>query len=123
MGDVAGGLILTYIGGDMCGYWNFPDHKPHPRQTNVTFLCDPDAGVGAPVADDPIEQPTCSYHFVWPSAYACPLCTTDDYSTILHECDSNGEQVVSFVWNNARCHAGVPLPSSFTRSCNDNTVA
>ncbi|GJP47668.1 hypothetical protein CLOM_g6844 [Closterium sp. NIES-68] len=74
-----------------------------PRQTNITFICDPAAGHGQPeqwtaggrmAAFDPhlgypewaqregpvqaVEAAPCEFNLVWYSLFACPLCSEQD---------------------------------------------
>ncbi|CAI5463379.1 unnamed protein product [Closterium sp. Yama58-4] len=78
------------------------------RATNISFICDPDAGYGAPeawtdkgkaAAVDPNlsfpswvvrggtvlpigDENACSMEMVWYTAHACPMCTMDDYELV-----------------------------------------
>lgn len=74
-----GMINLTYSGGSP-----YNDVASTPRKTEITFLCDADAGVGKPtflteVASDHY------YGFEWRTAYACPTspmeCTAVDLKT------------------------------------------
>ncbi|GJP41998.1 hypothetical protein CLOM_g1596 [Closterium sp. NIES-68] len=94
------GLVMA-LTGDECPQTNMP------RETKVTFICDPAAGHGQPEAwtaegqeaalnpalayphyvsregaVQPIEQSDCSFGVVWYSLFACPLCTEDDYKRV-----------------------------------------
>ena len=43
-----------------------------------------------------VEEPHCSYHFVWRSAHACPLCMKEDFTRVVGECDLKGVQRASY---------------------------
>lgn len=66
-----------------------------------------------------VELPpaSCWYHFRWESLYACPLCTTDDYTAIVGEC-VNGQRQTVYTWITPRlCHDGAPLPAAAITPC------
>ncbi|KAI9543026.1 Endosome/lysosome-associated apoptosis and autophagy regulator member 2 [Dissostichus eleginoides] len=59
----------------------------------------------------------CTFHFLWESASACPLCTEDDYHRIEGAC-RGGVQETLFVWNDPKlCTKGVPLPPRSSSPC------
>jgi hypothetical protein len=96
-----------------------------PRSTTVNFLCDDQAGIGYPEpADGGIERSSnpCQYFFKWRTAYACPLCTVQDYTYYYTECKS-GFQSKVYTWKNSPkvCHDGVSLPATEQNlPCADN---
>ena len=49
--------------------------SPYARRTNITMICDPDAGIGSPraPANTSVETPplSCNYYFEWRSQHAC----------------------------------------------------
>eukprot|EP01092_Planopodium_desertum_P002911 TRINITY_DN1481_c0_g1_i5.p1 TRINITY_DN1481_c0_g1~~TRINITY_DN1481_c0_g1_i5.p1 ORF type:complete len:967 (-),score=188.51 TRINITY_DN1481_c0_g1_i5:66-2966(-) len=83
------------------------------RQTTVAFICDPSAEVGSPEAGNPLEDKnhTCYYNFIWNSLYACPLCSSRDYTFVFSPC-VGGVQSKYYYWidNPKRCHDGAALP-------------
>eukprot|EP01114_Cavostelium_apophysatum_P007372 TRINITY_DN1945_c0_g1_i2.p1 TRINITY_DN1945_c0_g1~~TRINITY_DN1945_c0_g1_i2.p1 ORF type:complete len:1604 (-),score=325.86 TRINITY_DN1945_c0_g1_i2:47-4858(-) len=110
----AEGFILSYTQGKVC--------DNGPRQTNVTFICDPNAGVGAPVGTVPVESPTCRYNFIWNSTYGCPLCSPSHFTCFtLGQC-RNGTQQQNCRWNSypKRCHDGIALPNGRQVACVEN---
>lgn len=97
------GLKMSVSGGQ-CGYGS----SAVPHVSNITFLCDVDAGAGVPSAWDAytvyslsigevpkralsLRSPTlpisrgsgkCSHEFLFYSKYACPVCTADDVEEV-----------------------------------------
>lgn len=62
-----------------------------PRRTDVTMVCDPDAGIGMPVPiaggdTAELEPRSCRYSFVWRSTHACPVCVDEDFELVRGEC-------------------------------------
>jgi len=87
--DVSQGLIVTLTEGTP-GCKSFYGTAAQPRRTNITLICDTNAGIGTPRPEfnTTVEVPvhSCQYHFIWRSLYACPLCTVEDYHTSLSQC-------------------------------------
>uniref|UniRef100_T1JC98 MRH domain-containing protein n=1 Tax=Strigamia maritima TaxID=126957 RepID=T1JC98_STRMM len=59
-----GFINLTYIGGTP-----YNDKKKTPRQSSISFLCDPDAGKGHP---EFVSEENQIYNFKWYTSLACP---------------------------------------------------
>jgi Tyrosine-protein kinase ephrin type A/B receptor-like/Cation-independent mannose-6-phosphate receptor repeat len=109
MNDLSSGLVVSYTLGDEACASAYG--APVARETNVTFHCDPLAGVGYPAPVEPVEHAPCRYQFTWVSLYACPLCTIDSYYPILSECiDGNQTRTYLPVQQPSRCHGGLALP-------------
>lgn len=110
------GFVVTFTG-DECV------NMDRQRELNITFVCDPNAGYGFPEAwtsngrasaYDPLkpfpswvdrtgdiipvgDESTCSYSMVWYSAFACPMCTYDDYEMVtVPNCKDNKFVVFKF---------------------------
>lgn len=97
---------------------------PVPRSTNLTLICDPSAGIGQLKPKDPVESPLCHYRFEWSSLYACPLCSSFDYTYQYSEC-IGGFQTKTYFWKDdpKRCRDGVSLPPQETNiPCVINTI-
>ncbi|XP_048862458.1 endosome/lysosome-associated apoptosis and autophagy regulator family member 2-like isoform X1 [Brienomyrus brachyistius] len=59
----------------------------------------------------------CTFHFLWESSSACPLCTEMDFHEIEGAC-TNGIQDKHYVWNDPKlCTGGVQLPAKKTSAC------
>eukprot|EP01130_Rhizamoeba_saxonica_P014248 TRINITY_DN6209_c0_g1_i1.p1 TRINITY_DN6209_c0_g1~~TRINITY_DN6209_c0_g1_i1.p1 ORF type:complete len:1761 (-),score=372.85 TRINITY_DN6209_c0_g1_i1:32-5032(-) len=122
------GVILTFTDGTpACGN-ELLGQPDVPRTSNITVICDPEAGIGVFSSANPIyvgtEYPhVCTYNFEWRTLYGCPVCTTDHYKAILAACQG-GRQEVIFEWkeNPKRCHSGVSLPPSEFRHCSIQDV-
>jgi hypothetical protein len=75
----------------------------------IVFRCDPEAGLGhpdVPHGHTDIEFETCEYEFVWTTVYACPLCSENDYTAIVGQCDvGSSTQPVSYAWKVTCCGA------------------
>ncbi|KAL5265715.1 hypothetical protein ACHWQZ_G006428 [Mnemiopsis leidyi] len=56
------GLTMLYNGGSQCS-------KGQVRSTKILFVCDKNAGEGAPVITETFY---CFYSFIWRTKYACP---------------------------------------------------
>ncbi|CAI5522235.1 unnamed protein product [Closterium sp. Naga37s-1] len=103
------GFVMTMTG-DTCVA------EDKDRELKITFICDPNAGYGAPeawtekgqqAALDPAltfpswvdrtgaiipigNETSCTYDMVWYSAFACPMCTYDDYEMVtVPNCKNN----------------------------------
>ncbi|KAL1020751.1 hypothetical protein UPYG_G00004170 [Umbra pygmaea] len=91
------------------------------RSTTIRLRCDP-----AVTANDHITLPSacsggtcdgCSFHFLWRSHYACPLCTQSNYREIVSAC-IQGIQRTTYVWQEPlQCTRGVSLPAQTVRAC------
>ncbi|CAI5998529.1 unnamed protein product [Closterium sp. NIES-65] len=106
------GLVMAFTG-DECPQTNMP------RETNLTFICDPAAGPEAwtkegqmaalnPVLGYPqysqrggavqrIEHSDCSFSLVWYSLFACPLCSHEDYERV-ETAECMDETRATFKW-------------------------
>ena len=115
-----GGLVVMLTGGtEGC--------DGAERSTNITLVCSPGRGTGAPAApaNRTVEGPACHNELVWESEYACPLCTAADDAFVYGECRNNSRSR-SFYWlhNPRRCHGGVELPPDDTvpANCTSRTL-
>lgn len=81
--------------------------------TIINFACNPTSGASAPIF---VQQSAdyCTYQFYWQHYAACPVCTTNDYTTVLGTCSGSRRQVSSTRVNN--CNGAFSLPSP-TQSC------
>ncbi|CAI5476732.1 unnamed protein product [Closterium sp. Yama58-4] len=124
------GLVMV-LTGDECPQTNMP------RETNLTFICDPAAGHGQPeawteegqmAALNPvlgypqyvqrggavqrIEHSDCSFSLVWYSLFACPLCSHEDYERV-ETAECMDEKRATFKWKSPRVcqlNPSNPLP-------------
>uniref|UniRef100_A0A8C5FS89 Endosome-lysosome associated apoptosis and autophagy regulator 1 n=1 Tax=Gadus morhua TaxID=8049 RepID=A0A8C5FS89_GADMO len=91
------------------------------RSTTIRMRCDPTV-----TASHQISLPSacpegtcngCSFHFLWQSQFACPLCTSDHYREIVSAC-VQGIQRTTYVWQQPlQCYAGVSLPAQRVNAC------
>nr|XP_006825517.1 PREDICTED: UPF0577 protein KIAA1324-like [Saccoglossus kowalevskii] len=95
---------------------------PNGRSSVISLRCDitaPDNGV--------VELPTgcpdgtcdgCTFHFLWRSHLACPLCTENDFKSIEENC-KGGIQTIHYVWKNQpkNCRDGASLPDKVNKKC------
>lgn len=91
-------------------------------KTTVDLTCDVNAGVGDPGPEDNytrVFRPPCSYHFLWRSLYACPVCTSDDIKKVYSEC-VNGIRNVTYV-KKIPCSSAIYERSS-NETCSESTV-
>ncbi|KAA0714054.1 hypothetical protein E1301_Tti017521 [Triplophysa tibetana] len=59
----------------------------------------------------------CSFHFLWRSQHACPLCSERNYKEIVSAC-IQGIQRTTYVWQQPlRCTGGVDLPPQKVSAC------
>lgn len=85
----------------------------YPRNSDINFICDPSAGVGAVASNGPVENTPCHYNFEWRSMYACPVCSETDYSFYYTNCDASGKRTKVYYWKDPiLCHDGVTLPAA-----------
>ncbi|XP_051758344.1 endosome/lysosome-associated apoptosis and autophagy regulator 1 isoform X1 [Ctenopharyngodon idella] len=91
------------------------------RSTSIRLRCDPTV-----TGKDHISLPSncsegtcdgCSFHFLWRSQHACPLCSERNYKEIVSAC-IQGIQRTTYVWQQPlRCTGGVSLPSQQISAC------
>ncbi|XP_029580486.1 UPF0577 protein KIAA1324 [Salmo trutta] len=91
------------------------------RTTTIRLRCDPTV-----TGKDQITLPGkcsegtcdgCSFHFLWRSPYACPLCTESHYREIVSAC-IQGIQRTTYVWQQPlQCTGGVSLPAQTVSAC------
>ncbi|XP_026533667.1 UPF0577 protein KIAA1324-like isoform X4 [Notechis scutatus] len=59
----------------------------------------------------------CTFHFLWESVEACPLCSAEDYHAIISAC-IGGIQRTTYVWRKPKlCAGGVLLPEEKVSIC------
>lgn len=93
----------------------------HGRSATVRLRCNP-----MQTAKDLIKPPSncsegtcdgCTFHFLWESQHACPLCTKNNYKEIVSAC-VQGIQRTTYVWQQPlQCFAGVSLPVQKVSAC------
>ncbi|XP_032429216.1 UPF0577 protein KIAA1324 [Xiphophorus hellerii] len=91
------------------------------RSATVRLRCNPTANI-----EDLITLPSkcsegtcdgCTFHFLWESQHACPLCTTDHYREIVSAC-IQGIQRITYVWQQPlQCYGGESLPPQKVSAC------
>uniref|UniRef100_A0AAR2KH90 MRH domain-containing protein n=1 Tax=Pygocentrus nattereri TaxID=42514 RepID=A0AAR2KH90_PYGNA len=91
------------------------------RSASIRLRCDPTV-----TAMDQLTAPSkcsegtcdgCSFHFLWRSQHACPLCSERNYKEIVSAC-TEGIQRTTYVWQQPlRCTGGVPLPAPRISAC------
>ncbi|XP_019716362.1 UPF0577 protein KIAA1324 [Hippocampus comes] len=91
------------------------------RSATIRLRCEP-----AMSAVDHITLPSncsegtcdgCSFHFLWQSQHACPLCTKHNYREIVSACEQ-GIQRTTYVWQQPlRCAGGEALPAQTVSAC------
>ncbi|KAF7209731.1 endosome/lysosome-associated apoptosis and autophagy regulator 1 isoform X1 [Nothobranchius furzeri] len=91
------------------------------RSTTIRLRCNPTV-----TAKDDIRLPSncsegtcdgCTFHFLWQSQHACPLCTENHYREIISAC-IQGIQTTSYVWQQPlQCYDGVSLPAQKVSAC------
>ncbi|XP_055014789.1 endosome/lysosome-associated apoptosis and autophagy regulator 1-like [Boleophthalmus pectinirostris] len=91
------------------------------RAATVRMRCNP-----AVSAKDQITTPSncsegtcdgCTFHFLWESQNACPLCTKNHYREIVSAC-VQGIQKTTFVWQQPlQCIGGEALPEQLISAC------
>lgn len=91
------------------------------RSTTLKLRCDPRV-----TATNQIILPSncpegtcdgCSFHFLWQTRHACPLCTENHYREIVSAC-IQGIQKTTYVWQQPlHCHGGVSLPGQKVSTC------
>ncbi|XP_029012916.1 endosome/lysosome-associated apoptosis and autophagy regulator 1 [Betta splendens] len=91
------------------------------RSATIRLRCSPTV-----TANDRITMPSncsegtcdgCSFHFLWQSQHACPLCTKSHYKEITSAC-VQGIQRTTYVWQQPlQCHGGETLPTQKVSAC------
>uniref|UniRef100_A0A4W3GT78 Endosome-lysosome associated apoptosis and autophagy regulator 1 n=1 Tax=Callorhinchus milii TaxID=7868 RepID=A0A4W3GT78_CALMI len=91
------------------------------RASTIRLRCNPAyAGSGTISVPSGCQEGTCdgcTFHFLWETAEACPLCSATDYHEIVGACVS-GIQKTAFVWWEPKlCKGGVELPEQTVETC------
>uniref|UniRef100_A0A4W6CR77 Endosome-lysosome associated apoptosis and autophagy regulator 1 n=1 Tax=Lates calcarifer TaxID=8187 RepID=A0A4W6CR77_LATCA len=91
------------------------------RSATIRLRCNPTV-----TAKDHITLPSncsegtcdgCSFHFLWESQHACPLCTKNHYREIVSAC-IQGIQKTTYVWQQPlQCYGGESLPAQKVSAC------
>ncbi|KAM7404642.1 hypothetical protein PAMP_011972 [Pampus punctatissimus] len=91
------------------------------RSATIRLRCDPTVTV-----KDHITLPSncsegtcdgCTFHFLWQSQHACPLCTKHHYKEIVSAC-IQGIQRTTYVWQQPlQCYGGESLPAQKVSAC------
>nr|XP_020503966.1 UPF0577 protein KIAA1324 homolog [Labrus bergylta] len=91
------------------------------RSATVRLRCNPTV-----TAEDLITLPSncsegtcdgCTFHFLWESRHACPLCTRNHYREIVSAC-VQGIQKTTYVWQQPlQCYGGESLPAQKVSAC------
>ncbi|XP_057676462.1 endosome/lysosome-associated apoptosis and autophagy regulator 1 [Corythoichthys intestinalis] len=91
------------------------------RSATIRLRCDPTMS-----ATDHISLPSncsegtcdgCTFHFLWQSQHACPLCTKHNYRVIVSACEQ-GIQRTTYVWKQPlQCYGGEALPAQKVNAC------
>ncbi|XP_063065737.1 endosome/lysosome-associated apoptosis and autophagy regulator 1 [Engraulis encrasicolus] len=91
------------------------------RSTTIRLRCDPSA-----IGNDLISLPSkcsegtcdgCSFHLLWLSRHACPLCSERHYKKIESAC-IQGIMRTTYVWQQPlHCYGGVTLPPQTVSAC------
>nr|XP_006628357.2 PREDICTED: UPF0577 protein KIAA1324 homolog [Lepisosteus oculatus] len=91
------------------------------RATTIRLRCDPTESE-TNVLTLPSKCPEgtcdgCTFHFLWRSRHACPLCSENDYKEIVSAC-VKGIQKTTYVWQEPRlCTGGVTVPEQKVSVC------
>ncbi|GLD45997.1 UPF0577 protein [Lates japonicus] len=91
------------------------------RSATIRLRCNPTV-----TAKDHITLPSncsegtcdgCTFHFLWESQHACPLCTKNHYREIVSAC-IQGIQKTTYVWQQPlQCYGGESLPAQKVSAC------
>ncbi|XP_072569382.1 endosome/lysosome-associated apoptosis and autophagy regulator 1 isoform X2 [Paramormyrops kingsleyae] len=91
------------------------------RSSTIRMRCDPSV-----LTNDQLSLPSmcsegtcdgCSFHFLWRTRHACPLCSAHHYKEIISGCDQ-GIQRTTYVWQQPlQCSGGIPLPAQKLSAC------
>uniref|UniRef100_A0A3Q2E832 Endosome-lysosome associated apoptosis and autophagy regulator family member 2 n=1 Tax=Cyprinodon variegatus TaxID=28743 RepID=A0A3Q2E832_CYPVA len=91
------------------------------RSSVITVRCNPEKSergqLSVPSSCSAGTCDGCTFHFLWESSSACPLCTEADYHLIQGAC-KGGVQETLYMWNEPKlCTKGVALPSRSSTPC------
>uniref|UniRef100_A0A2D4L4P4 MRH domain-containing protein n=1 Tax=Micrurus paraensis TaxID=1970185 RepID=A0A2D4L4P4_9SAUR len=91
------------------------------RVTTIRLRCDPlKFELGSLSLPSKCPDGTCdgcTFHFLWESVEACPLCSAEDYHAIISAC-IGGIQRTTYVWRKPKlCAGGVLLPEEKVSIC------
>nr|XP_033774668.1 UPF0577 protein KIAA1324 homolog isoform X2 [Geotrypetes seraphini] len=90
------------------------------RATTIRLRCDVSKiGSGKISVPDKCPEGTCdgcTFHFLWETAEACPLCSDEDYHAIVSAC-VHGIQKTTYMWRDPRLCKGDVLPEQTVSIC------
>ncbi|XP_030628113.1 endosome/lysosome-associated apoptosis and autophagy regulator family member 2 [Chanos chanos] len=91
------------------------------RAAVITLRCNPERSergeLTVPSACPAGTCDGCTFHFLWESSSACPICTEEDFHTIEGAC-KGGVQETLHVWNEPKlCTKGMSLPAKTSAPC------
>uniref|UniRef100_A0A8B9LMZ8 Si:ch211-163l21.8 n=1 Tax=Astyanax mexicanus TaxID=7994 RepID=A0A8B9LMZ8_ASTMX len=87
------------------------------RSASIRLRCDPKVTAMDQVYCSEGTCDGCSFHFLWRSQHACPLCSERNYKEIVSAC-IEGIQRTTYVWQQPlRCTGGVSLPAPRVSAC------
>ncbi|XP_065103054.1 endosome/lysosome-associated apoptosis and autophagy regulator 1 [Paramisgurnus dabryanus] len=91
------------------------------RSTSIRLRCDPTVTLKEHISfPSNCSEGTCdgcSFHFLWRSQHACPLCSERNFKEIESAC-IQGIQRTTYVWQQPlRCTGGVDLPPQKVSAC------
>ena len=114
--ETEGNYTVTahYTKGSICGEASgFADAPQY--ETYVHFLCEKDEGIGMAQFLPELSDDDCVLHFRWPTSYACPECTSDDYTAVRGPCEAGWTDIEYIL--SGTCVGGIPLPSPTRENC------
>ncbi|XP_032074294.1 UPF0577 protein KIAA1324 homolog isoform X4 [Thamnophis elegans] len=90
------------------------------RVTTIRLRCDPlkfEFALSLPSKCPDGTCDGCTFHFLWESVEACPLCSAEDYHAIISAC-IGGIQRTTYVWRKPKlCAGGIQLPEEKVSIC------
>uniref|UniRef100_A0A8C4NDK1 Si:ch211-163l21.8 n=1 Tax=Eptatretus burgeri TaxID=7764 RepID=A0A8C4NDK1_EPTBU len=109
---------------DVIHFYRSSDATPscqNGRTTTIRLRCAPAKPIdGEFIAPRQCHDGTCdgcTFHFLWLTPAACPLCTQDDVNIIEEAC-RGGVQKIQHIWKQPHiCHRGLSLPEDIKRHC------
>jgi hypothetical protein len=105
------GVVATFLN------TSYDSSCPNGRNSSVALICDDNTGVL-----NLASSTNCSLAFEWPTVYACPLCSSTDFTTSYSTCVNNSQNLIYSYSAPKYCHDGAQPPAPVPQNCTTCTA-